>query len=70
MISNKELNKMLKENGRRYTLTMYINHLIHLTQKQLDYVLNYKGRSDNNEWNRENKSIIIRNKRQSTVKNS
>lgn len=42
IIKNKELEKMLKEKGRRYTLTMYINRFFHMTQKQLDYVLTWK----------------------------
>ena len=42
IIKNKELKKMLKEKGRKYTLTMYINWKFHMTQKQLDYVLSYK----------------------------
>lgn len=42
IIKNKELKKMLRENGKHYTLTMYINRFFHMTQKQLDYVLNYK----------------------------
>lgn len=42
IIKNKELEKMLKEKGRRYTLTMYVNRFFHMTQKQLDYVLNWK----------------------------
>lgn len=42
IIKNKELEKMLKEKGRRYTLTMYINRFFNMTNKQLDYVLNYK----------------------------
>lgn len=42
IIKNKELKKMLKENGRNYTLTMYANRYFHMTQKQLNYVLNYK----------------------------
>lgn len=42
IIKNKELKKMLRENGKRYTLTMYVNRFFHMTQKQLDYVLNYK----------------------------
>ena len=46
IIKNKDLRKMLKEHGRQYTLTMYINRYFHMTQKQLDYVLNYKD--DNN----------------------
>ena len=42
IIKNKELKKMLKEKGRKYTITMYINRFFHMTNKQLDYVLNYK----------------------------
>ena len=42
IIKNKELEKMLKEKGRRYTLTMYVNRFFHMTKKQLDYVLNWK----------------------------
>lgn len=42
IIKNKELKKMLKENGRQYTLTMYINRYFHMTKRQLDYVLGYK----------------------------
>ena len=42
IIKNKELEKMLKEKGRRYTLTMYVNRFFHMTNKQLDYVLNWK----------------------------
>ena len=42
IIKNKELEKMLKEKGRRYTLTMYVNRFFHITNKQLDYVLNWK----------------------------
>lgn len=44
IIKNKELDKMLKEYGRHYTLTMYINLFFNMTKKQLDYVLNYKGK--------------------------
>lgn len=43
IIKNKELKKMLKENGRNYTLTMYANRYFHMTNRQLTYVLNYKG---------------------------
>lgn len=46
IINNKDLKKMLKEYGRQYTITMYINQFIHMTNKQLEYVLKYKG--DNN----------------------
>lgn len=42
IIKNKELEKMLKEKGRKYTLTMYINRFFHMTNRQLDYVLNWK----------------------------
>ena len=44
IIKNKELKKMLKEKGRQYTLTMYINRFFHMTNRQLDYVMNYKGK--------------------------
>lgn len=42
IIKNKELKKMLKENGRQYTITMYINRYFDMTQKQLQTVLEYK----------------------------
>ena len=42
IIKNKELNKMLKKEGRKYTLTMYINRYFDMTNKQLDYVMNWK----------------------------
>ena len=42
IIKNKELEKMLKEKGRRYTLTMYVNRFFHMTNRQLDYVLTWK----------------------------
>ena len=35
---------MLREYGRHYTLTMYVNRYFHMTKKQLDYVLKYKGK--------------------------
>ena len=41
IIKNKELNKMLKKKGRQYTLTMYINRYFDMTNKQLDYVMNW-----------------------------
>lgn len=41
IIKNKELKKMLRDLGRQYTLTMYINRYFHMTKKQLDYVLSY-----------------------------
>lgn len=43
IIKTKELRKMLKEKGKQYTLTMYVNRFFHMTQKQLDYVMKYKG---------------------------
>lgn len=42
IIKNKELNKMLKEKGRNYTITMYINNYFDLTKKQLELVMEYK----------------------------
>ena len=42
LIKNKELEKMLKKEGRKYTLTMYINRFFDLTEKQLNYVLNWE----------------------------
>jgi len=45
IIKNRELKKMLKEYGRQYTLTMYVNRFFHMTNKQLEYVLNYGGRN-------------------------
>lgn len=45
IIKNSKLEEMLKEKGRNYVLTMYINRYIHMTQKQLDHVLNYDRRS-------------------------
>lgn len=42
IIKNKDLKKMLKTYGRQYTLTMYVNRYFHMTQKQLDCVLNYR----------------------------
>ena len=34
---------MLKEYGRQYTITMYINRIINLTDKQLEQVMRYKN---------------------------
>ena len=45
ILSNKELKKMLKEQGRKYTLTMYVNRFFHLTGRQLEYAMNYKRRN-------------------------
>ena len=42
IIKNRRLKKMLKEKGRMWTITMYINRYFQMTDKQLDYVLNYK----------------------------
>lgn len=42
IIKNKELEEMLKEKGRHYTITMYANRFFNMTQKQLDYVMDYK----------------------------
>jgi len=44
MIGNKELKQMLKEYGRKYTITMYINNYFNMTPKQLEYVMNYGGK--------------------------
>lgn len=44
IIKNKNLKKMLKEKGRMWTITMYINRYFHMTNRQLDYVLNYKDK--------------------------
>ena len=44
IIKNKELEKMLIEKGRRYTLTMYINRFFHMTNRQLDFVMNWKDK--------------------------
>ena len=44
MIGNKELKKMLKEHGKHYTFTMYVNGFFNMTQKQIDYAMNYKGK--------------------------
>ena len=44
IIKNRNLKKMLKEKGRMWTITMYINRYFHMTNKQLDYVLNYKDK--------------------------
>ncbi|MBR0471728.1 MAG: hypothetical protein IJI98_03400 [Methanosphaera sp.] len=44
MIGNKELKKMLKEHGKHYTLTMYVNNYFNMTPKQLEYVMNYGGK--------------------------
>lgn len=42
IISNKDLDKLLKHEGVRMVKTMYANRMIHMTQRQLNYVFNYK----------------------------
>lgn len=42
IISNKELEKLLKTEGSSFVKLMYANRMIHMTQKQLNYVFNYK----------------------------
>lgn len=42
IISNKELERLLKNEGVEMVKTMYANRMIHLTQRQLNYVFNYK----------------------------
>lgn len=42
IIKNEDLEKMLKDYGKKYTLTMYANRFFHMTDNQLDYVLNYE----------------------------
>ena len=44
-IKNKDLKRELREKGRQYVLMLYINRFIHMTEKQLDYVLSYGGRN-------------------------
>lgn len=46
IIKNKELKKMLKEKGRTYTLTMYVNRYFHMTKRQLNYVLNIGDKNE------------------------
>jgi hypothetical protein len=43
-LKNKNLNKILKEKGKKYVLTMFINWKINLTHKQLKRVLKYEVR--------------------------
>lgn len=45
IIKNKDLEQMLKEKGRDYTLLMYANRYIHMSKKQFEYVLNYGGKN-------------------------
>jgi len=49
IIKNKELKKMLKENGKHYVLTMYVNRFFHMTNSQLDYVLAQKEKKNGKE---------------------
>ena len=42
LISNKELDIMLCEKGRQYVLTMYCNRYFHMTENQLNKVMNYR----------------------------
>ena len=42
IISNKELDKLLSSEGVQMVKIMYINRMIHLTQRERDYVNNYK----------------------------
>lgn len=42
LISNKELDMMLYEKGRQYALTMYCNRYFHMTENQLNKVMNYR----------------------------
>lgn len=44
LIKNVDLDKMLKEHGKHYTFTMYVNGFFNMTQKQIDYAMNYKGK--------------------------
>lgn len=46
LISNKNLEELLKTEGREFTLTLYVNRRFALTKKQLDYILNYKKRGE------------------------
>lgn len=41
IIKTNELKKLLKEKGKQYVIMLYINRFIHITDKQLDYVLRY-----------------------------
>lgn len=46
IIKNKDLEKMLRERGRKYTLTMYINRFFDMTNKQLEYVMAWKEKEN------------------------
>ena len=45
-----ELDKLLKQKGRRYVLMLHCNWFITLTDRQLDYVLGYKEDKSDNRW--------------------
>lgn len=47
IIKNNVLKKMLKQEGRKYVLTMYCNRFFDMTDKQLDYVLSWKVEEKN-----------------------
>ena len=42
IISNSKLEKLLKHEGVRMVKTMYANRMIHMIQRQLNYVFNYR----------------------------
>ena len=52
ILKNKELENMLRKQGRDYTLNMYANRYIHLTDLQLQRVLSFKDRRKKNEKSR------------------
>ena len=41
IIKKEKKKKMLKDKGKQYTITMYINHKFDMTGKQLEFVLDY-----------------------------
>ena len=47
IIKNSVLKKMLKQEGRKYVLTMYCNRFFDMTDKQLDYVLKQEEKPKN-----------------------
>lgn len=46
IIKNKDLEKMLKEKGKQYVFTMYVNRFFDMTNKQRDYVMSYEGNDE------------------------
>ena len=46
LIKNIYLDKMIKEKGRQYTITMYINRKFDLTKKQLEKLLEAKDEKE------------------------